>query len=176
MITFTYSLSQEVLEYPLEYASILHKQKLYQIHLASSTKRDWLVLLQFDLINFFLLFQIKSVSHLFFLHTQGCTSTEIVGAGPRPQKNVGHHGWPTEKILSFKWTKTTRSFETFGLFWNFLKYVQNFYCSSKQFLSILFFLQEYFFIKIQKFKKGSVQNETMYILYKLLYQIIFRKY
>ena len=53
MITFSYSLSQEVLEYPLEYASILHKQKLYQVHLASSTKRDWLVLLQFDLINLF---------------------------------------------------------------------------------------------------------------------------
>ena len=32
---------------------------------------------------------------------------KIVG-GPRSQINVGHHGWPIEKILGFEWAKTTR--------------------------------------------------------------------
>lgn len=32
----TYLLTHEVLEYPLEYASILHSQKLHQVHLTSS--------------------------------------------------------------------------------------------------------------------------------------------
>ena len=31
-----------------------------------------------------------------------------VGKASEPQKNVAHHGWPTEKVLVFKWAKTTQ--------------------------------------------------------------------
>lgn len=44
----TYLPTQEVLKYTLEYASIVHAQKLYQVHLEESAKQDFLVLLQFD--------------------------------------------------------------------------------------------------------------------------------
>ena len=84
------------------------------------------------------------------------------------QINVGHYGWPTEKILGFEWSRTTQLAVKFLRFFrNIFKYVHRFSCLLKQFLRILFFLQGYFFIKIQKSKKGSVQNETIYILYKL---------
>ena len=42
---------QEILAYLLEYESILHVRKLYQTHLANSTKRNYLALLQFDLFD-----------------------------------------------------------------------------------------------------------------------------
>ena len=41
------------------------------------------------------------------ISAQGHSITKIVG-GQRFQKNVGHHGWPTEKILGFEWSKTTQ--------------------------------------------------------------------
>ena len=44
----TYLPTQEVLKYTLQYASIVHAQKLYQVHLEESAKQDFLVLLQFD--------------------------------------------------------------------------------------------------------------------------------
>ena len=102
------------------------------------------------------------------ISAQGHSITKIVG-GPRFQKNVGHHGWPTEKILGFEWSKTTQMALKFLRFsGTFLNMFRIFLVRQKKFLRILFFLQRYFFIKIQKFK-GSVQNETMYILYKLLH-------
>ena len=36
-----------------------------------------------------------------------CRSSTIVAA-PRPQKTVDHDCWPTDKILGFKWAKTTQ--------------------------------------------------------------------
>ena len=42
--------NQEVLEYPQKHALILHVQKPYQVHLAISTRRDYLDLVQFDLV------------------------------------------------------------------------------------------------------------------------------
>ena len=49
---YFHSLTQSgVLEYPQKYASILHPQKLYQAHLVNSTRYDYLVLVQFDLID-----------------------------------------------------------------------------------------------------------------------------
>ena len=90
--------------------------------------------------------------------TIGRGSTKIVG-GPMSGKNVGHHGWPTDKILVFEWPKTAQMvvFEIFVLFpehfkicsgfflfvkTNFVnlisfyifKFVQDFPCSPKQFL------------------------------------------
>ena len=42
--------TQEALDYPLEYASIFHVQKLNQVHLANSTKRNYQGPLQFDIV------------------------------------------------------------------------------------------------------------------------------
>ena len=51
VIFSTYLPNQEVLEYPLEYASILRLQKLYLVHLVNSTRHDYLALVQFDLVG-----------------------------------------------------------------------------------------------------------------------------
>ena len=52
------------------------------------------------------------------------------GEGARYQKNIGHHGQPTEKILGFEWAKMTKMA---------LKYLRCF----------AFFHQEFFlFVKI----------------------------
>ena len=45
-----YLSTQEVLKYPLEYASIFLLRKLYLAHLTNSTKCDFLALVQFDLV------------------------------------------------------------------------------------------------------------------------------
>ena len=42
---------QKVSEYPQKHASVLHVQKLYQVHLANSTGHDYLVFAQFDLVD-----------------------------------------------------------------------------------------------------------------------------
>ena len=41
---------------------------------------------------------------------QGRSSTKIVGewGGSRSLQNIGHHSWPTEKVLSFEWPKTAQ--------------------------------------------------------------------
>ena len=40
---------------------------------------------------------------------QGRKSTKTVGEGGEGlKKNVGQHGWPTEKILGFEWAITTQ--------------------------------------------------------------------
>ena len=46
-----HSPNQEVLEYPEKHAVILHVQKLYQVRLADSTRRNSLGLVQFDLVD-----------------------------------------------------------------------------------------------------------------------------
>ena len=43
--------NQEVPEYPQKHALIFQVQKLYQVRLANSTRRDYLGLVQFDLVN-----------------------------------------------------------------------------------------------------------------------------
>ena len=53
MITSIHLPTQEVLEYLLEYASILRLQKLYLVHLQNSTRHDYLALVQCDLIYTF---------------------------------------------------------------------------------------------------------------------------
>ena len=50
MITFTYLTTQKVLDYSLEYPSILHVKKLSQVHLEGSTKHNYYGVLQFDLV------------------------------------------------------------------------------------------------------------------------------
>ena len=71
-------------------------------------------------------------------------------------------GWSTEKILGFEQRKTAKMALKFLCFFrNIFKYVQDFSCSSKQFLRSIFFLEGFLFIKIQKIKKGSVHYETM---------------
>ena len=55
--------------------------------------------------------------------------------GPRSWKNVGRHGWPTEKILVFELPKTAQMALKFLCFFrNIFKYVQEFPCLSKHFL------------------------------------------
>lgn len=44
---------QEVLMYPMKYASVLHVQKLCLVHLANSTKRNFLGLQQLDLVGMY---------------------------------------------------------------------------------------------------------------------------
>ena len=82
---------------------------------------------------------------------QGCSSIKIVAWGGKVYKKCRHRGWPTEKIFGFEWVKTTQMTEIFAFFWYIFKYVQNFFCLLKQFSRILFFLEGYFFTKIQKF-------------------------
>ena len=61
------------------------------------------------------------------------------------QKNVGHNGWPTQKILGFEWPKTAQMALKFlvfpGIFLNmlsvFLVYQKNF---ANHFLFTRFFL------------------------------------
>ena len=79
-----------------------------------------------------------------FPGNQGRSSTEIVG-GPRSWKNVGHHGWPTERILGFEQAKTAQmAFRLLCFFRNIFKYVHDFSRLSKQFLQAFFFLQRFF--------------------------------
>ena len=48
------------------------------------------------------------------------------------QKNVRHHGLPTEKILGFQWPKTAQMTLKFLCFFReIFEYVQDFSCSSK---------------------------------------------
>ena len=104
---------------------------------------------------------------------KGLSSTKIVRErwrGVKSQKNVGHHDWLMEKMLGFQWPKTSQIVLSFLCFlWKIFKYVQDFSCSSKQFLQTFFFLHGIFFIKIQKITKRSVQNETLQTLHKLRY-------
>ena len=51
VIISIHSPKQEVPGYPQKHASILHAQKLYQVHLANSAGHDCLVLIQFELID-----------------------------------------------------------------------------------------------------------------------------
>ena len=60
------------------------------------------------------------------LWLQGCSSTKIVGGkgGARSGKNIGHHGWPTDKILDFEWPKTAQMTLKFLLFFrDIFKYI-----------------------------------------------------
>lgn len=68
---------------------------------------------------------------------QGRSSTKIVGES-KCRKSVGHHDWPMEKILGFKWPATAQMALNF-FFRNISKYVQGFPFSSKQFLQTFFF-------------------------------------
>ena len=73
-------------------------------------------------------------------------------------KNVGHHGW-----LGFEWIKTTQMALKFLRFSGaFLNMFRIFLVRQNKFYEFCSFCKGIFFIKIQKFKKGSVQNETMY--------------
>ena len=48
---------------------------------------------------------------LFIMCLQARSSTKIVGGrgrGAKSRKNVGHYGWPMEKMLGFEWPKTTQ--------------------------------------------------------------------
>ena len=88
---------------------------------------------------------------------QGRSSTKVVGGRGRRRswKNVGHHGLPTEKILVFEWPKTAQmALKVLFFFQHIFKYVQDFLSLSKQFLWIFLFLEGFFFIEIQKIKKG----------------------
>ena len=49
--TSIYSPNQEVLEYPQKHALILHVQRLYWVRPANNTGHDYLVLVQFDLVD-----------------------------------------------------------------------------------------------------------------------------
>ena len=49
--------SQEVLEFPEKHALILHVQKLYQVRPATSTRHDYLGLVQFNLFDTYFCFK-----------------------------------------------------------------------------------------------------------------------
>ena len=51
VITFIHLPNQEVLEYLQKYTLIFHTQKLYRVRAANSAVQDYLVLVQFDLVN-----------------------------------------------------------------------------------------------------------------------------
>ena len=72
---------------------------------------------------------------------QGRRSTKIV-RGAKVWKNVGHHGWPTEIILGFEWSRTAQIPLKFLFFsWNIFKNNQGFSCLSKfSWLSLLEFV------------------------------------
>ena len=53
VISSIHSPNQEVLEYPQKYASIFHAQKLYQVRPTNSTGHNYLVLVQFDLVDMY---------------------------------------------------------------------------------------------------------------------------
>ena len=102
--------------------------------------------------------KVNLVSDNFFpCKDQGRSSTKIVGEGEEAKswKNLGHHVWPTEKILGFEWPKTAQmAFKFFYFFRNIFKYVQDFSCLSKQFFrafSIDGFFKKGFFIEIQRY-------------------------
>ena len=118
-------------------------------------------MLETHMRNTFLLYVVVAIRQLVneISSFQGRSSSKIVG-GSKVSKNVGHHGWPTETNLGFEWPKSGQmALKFFCFFRKIFKYVQDFSCSS--ILANFFSLQEFFFIKIQKIKKGSVQNETM---------------
>ena len=99
----------------------------------------------------------QAMSFTMTLHIQGRSSTEIVGGGGggvRFGKSVGHHGWPTEKILVFEWRKmaqmTLNFFVFSGTFLNLFRiflFRRNMFCEPFSFYRC-------FFIKIQKIKKN----------------------
>ena len=60
-----------------------------------------------------------------------------------------------EKILGFESAEATQmALKFLGFFRNIFKYIQDFSCSSKQFLGTFFFIQG-FFNESRKIKKGS---------------------
>ena len=66
MITSTYLPIEEVLEYLLEYASFLQVEKLYPLHLANNTKRNYVAFLW---INLTCMYLILSLWLIFFWHS-----------------------------------------------------------------------------------------------------------
>ena len=86
---------------------------------------------------------------------QGRSSTKVVGRGaPKSRKNVGLHGWPTEKILNSEWPKTAQMslkflcffYETFLNMFRIFLACQNNFCEKK-------FLQGLFSWKSRKWRK-----------------------
>ena len=53
MIISIHLLNQEVREYPQKHALILHVQKPYRVRPANSRRHDYIVLVQFDLVDIY---------------------------------------------------------------------------------------------------------------------------
>ena len=83
---------------------------------------------------------------------QGCSSIKIVAWGGKVYKKCRHRGWPTEKIFGFEWVKTTQMTLKFLRFpGTFLNMFRIFFVCWNNFRESCFFLEGYFFTKIQKF-------------------------
>ena len=51
LLTFIHLPNQETLEYPQKHALILHAKRPFQVRSTNSTRRDYLGLVQFDLVD-----------------------------------------------------------------------------------------------------------------------------
>ena len=100
-------------------------------------------------------------ANFFMIKMQGSSSSEIVG-GPRSWKDVGHHGRWTNKILGFEKPRTAQmALKFLGFFLEYSQIYSWFFLFIKIIYGNLFLFTSVFFIKIQKIKKVSVQNEAM---------------
>ena len=78
---------------------------------------------------------------------QGCSSTKIVW-GAKASKNVGHHGWLTEKILGFKWAKMTQmALKRLRFSRTFLNMFRMFLVCQNNFCKACFFYKGIFLLK-----------------------------
>ena len=62
MIISIHSPNQKALEYPRKDVLILHVKKLSQVHLANSTRHDYMSLEQFDLVDNYVCFRCLHMS------------------------------------------------------------------------------------------------------------------
>ena len=91
----------------------------------------------------FLFWELLLIFYFFLLEYQHLVRKGIqkIVFQNRERKNVGHHGWPAEEVLGFKWPKTAQvALKVLCFFRNIFNFLQDF----SEFLRALFFLQVFF--------------------------------
>ena len=103
-----------------------------------------------------------------FLHSLTQIRNRAVAAIKQLEAKVSKKCWPTEKMLGFEWPETAQIILSFSVFYGTFFNIFRIFLVRKTIFANLFLLTRVFLKKIQNIKKGSVENETIQILYKRL--------